>query len=171
MRDIWVISDTHFLHKNILKFKDSEGNLIRGARFDTIEDHDATIMENWNSLVKPGDIVYHLGDVFMGRKDDFLPLWKKLHGTKRLVLGNHDDAKFFVKHELVTKVVMWRRFDDKGLLLTHTPAHESTLGEVRGKLTFNVHGHIHQNPSPSVRHLCVCVEQTDYKPVNIEELA
>jgi len=34
----------------------------------------------------------------------------------------------------------------------------------------NVHGHIHQNPSPTEFHRCVCVEQINYTPINIEEL-
>lgn len=34
----------------------------------------------------------------------------------------------------------------------------------------NVHGHIHQNPSPPGPYKCVCVEQINYTPINIEEL-
>ena len=33
----------------------------------------------------------------------------------------------------------------------------------------NVHGHIHQHSSPPGPYRCVCVEQTDYKPVNLDE--
>jgi calcineurin-like phosphoesterase family protein len=179
-RDIWLISDTHFGHANILNFTDRDGNLIRGARFSSVEEMNETMVENWNKTVKPGDLVYHLGDVFMGPKEDFLQLWKRLNGSKRLVLGNHDDAKFFVKNELVTKVVMWREFHEHGLLLTHVPIDPSGLwryrhgapdndhdGQVR---LLNIHGHIHQNPSPTEHHRCVCVEHIDYTPIHIEEL-
>ena len=39
MSDIWVISDTHFNHANILKFTDSNtGELIRGARFSSVKE-------------------------------------------------------------------------------------------------------------------------------------
>ena len=172
MRDIFVISDTHFGHSNVLKFEDDDGNLIRGAHFDSIEEHDEAIIDNWNAVVGHQDIIYHLGDVFMGPKDEFITKFKRLKGRKRLVLGNQDDAKFFIKNELISKVVMWRMFREEGLLLTHVPVHNSTLGEGRfgGKPMINIHGHIHQNASPTDRHKCVCVEHTNYAPVNIEDL-
>lgn len=172
MKDIWLISDTHFGHKNILKFRDQDGELIRGKLFDDIEQHDEVIIDQWNKYVKPGDKVYHLGDVFMGPKDDFIKKWKRLNGQKRLILGNHDDAKFFAKHELVAKIQMWRMFPEFGLLLTHVPVHESTLyeGRWKGVQAINIHGHIHQNPSPSPLHRCVSVEQINYTPIHIEEV-
>ena len=134
MKNIWVISDTHFQHANILTFKESEtGKLVRGSLFDNEDQMDECMMDNWNSVVKPGDKVYHLGDVFFGNKESFIKLWKRLNGQKRLILGNHDDAKFFAKHELVAKIDVWRMFPEFGLLLTHVPVHESTLGEGRFK--------------------------------------
>ena len=177
-RNIWLISDTHFGHANILKFTDNDGNLIRGARFSSVEEMNETMVENWNKTVKPGDIVYHLGDVFFGPKEDFLKLWKWLPGSKRLVLGNHDDAKFFIKNELVTKVTVWREFHEHGLLLSHIPLDPSGLlryrhqkfSEENAISLLNVHGHIHHNPSPTEHHRCVCVEHIDYTPINIEEL-
>lgn len=175
-KDIWLISDTHFQHENILKFTDSNtGELVRGNRFSSVEEMNETMVENWNKTVKPGDLVYHLGDVFMGPREDFLKLWKGLNGSKRLILGNHDDAKFFIKHELVTKVIMWRMFTEFGLLLSHVPIHESGLRrgsptDETAPMLLNIHGHIHQNPSPTKHHRCVCVEHIDYTPINIEEL-
>jgi len=172
-RNIWVISDTHFQHENILKFTDRDGSLIRGARFSSVKEMDEAMIENWNSVVKPGDKVYHLGDVFFGSKETFIPLWKKLNGQKRLILGNHDDAKFFAKHELVAKIDVWRMFPEFGLILTHIPLHESVFGEGRFRnfeTVLNVHGHIHQNQSPTPNHRVVCVEHIDYTPINIEEI-
>lgn len=172
MRDIWLISDTHFGHSNILKFTDSDGELIRGKLFETVEEMDQTMIDNWNKTVKPGDIVYHLGDLFMGDKDKFLKNFKWLHGKKRLIVGNHDDIKWIAKHELFQKIMMWRMFPEHGLLLTHTPAHESTLfeGRFKGKEAISVHGHIHQNPAPTEKHRCVCVEQINYTPIHIEDV-
>ncbi len=171
-RDIWVTSDTHFNHVNILNFKDSVGKPVR--EFENVQEMNERMIYNWNSLVKPSDIVYHLGDVVFGlNKEDYLnKLVGRLYGRKRLILGNHDDPKHFVGKGLFQKVMMWRKFTEFGLLLTHVPVHESTLSETRFKNTKmkNVHGHIHQNKSPSPDHICVCVEQTDYKPINIEEL-
>ena len=169
-RNIWVTSDTHFNHENILNFKDKDDQPVRP--FGSVEDMNETLTSNWNSVVKPGDKVYHLGDVFFGSKDAFKVLWPKLNGSKRLVVGNHDDIKFLSSGGFFQKVQMWRMFSELGLLLTHVPVHPTTLGENRfnGGPMLNVHGHIHQNKSPEGPYKCVCVEQTKYTPVNIEEL-
>jgi calcineurin-like phosphoesterase family protein len=53
--------------------------------------HDETIKANWNSVVKPDDIVYNLGDLFVrGNWDEAMRQIKALNGRKHLVLGNHD---------------------------------------------------------------------------------
>lgn len=173
-KDIWVISDTHFGHENILKFKDKDDKLIRGSLFDSVEQMDEYMIQQWNRYVKPGDKVYHLGDVFFGDKESFIKKWKRLNGQKRLILGNHDDAKFFARHELVAKIDVWRMFPEFGMVLTHIPVHDSTLYEGRfrnfGGTVLNVHGHIHQNPSPTPQHFCASVEQIDYTPIHIEEI-
>ena len=163
-KDVWVISDTHFQHYNMIhKFKTRP--------FDSIQEHDEKLINNWNSVVKPGDKVYHLGDVTFGDKGRYIgSIHNRLHGKKRLIVGNHDDVKFLAPY--FEKVMLWRMFRDLGLLLTHVPVHRSTLGEGRfdGKGMINVHGHIHSNPSPEGPYKCVCVEQINYTPINIEEL-
>ena len=165
-KDIWVISDTHWQHYNMIhKFKTRP--------FDTVQEHDEKLIDNWNSVVKPGDKVYHLGDVTFGDKERYISnIHNRLHGQKRLIVGNHDSVKFLAPY--FAKVMLWRMFPDLGLLFTHVPVHPSTLGEGRfdGKGMTNVHGHIHQNPSPPGPYKCVCVEQPhmNYRPINIEEL-
>ena len=89
MSDIWIVSDTHFGHNNMLKFKDKDNNPIRPG-FSTVEEMDEHMIECWNSVVKDGDIVYHLGDVFFDNGHTVLP---RLKGRKRLLLGNHDNGK------------------------------------------------------------------------------
>ena len=170
MPDIWVISDTHFNHANMLKFERRDGTKVRD--FDSVEHMNETMVDNWNSVVKKGDKVYHLGDVFFGPKEDFKKLWPRLNGSKRLVVGNHDDPTFMASGGFFQKVMLWRMFSEFGLLLTHVPVHPSTLSESRftGDQMVNVHGHIHSNKSPEGPYKCVCVEQTNFTPVHIEDL-
>lgn len=178
-REIWVISDTHFNHSNILNFTDENGKYIREG-FKTAEQMNEFMTERWNSVVKPGDKVYHLGDVYMGGgfpREYTEKLLSNLNGRKRLILGNHDNGKDQILQRAFQKIDVWRMFTEFGLLLTHVPVHPSTLKEGRfsghGKpqlKMLNVHGHIHANPSPEGPYKCVCVEQIDYTPVNIEEL-
>ena len=170
-KNIWVISDTHFNHTNIIKYCDRP--------FDDAKHMDDYLVTFWNETVKDGDKVYHLGDVYFGGNNEdpqyIDSLLSKLKGQKRLILGNHDNGKDQKLHRAFKKIEVWRMFPEFGLLLTHVPVHESSLwrGEERAEGTkklLNIHGHIHQNKSPSDDHRCVCVEQIDYKPINIEEL-
>lgn len=169
-REIWVISDTHFGHRNIIEYCDRPFK-------DTMQMNMA-IRDNWNSVVKDGDIVYHLGDVYMGWNEPqtISSFLASLKGRKRLILGNHDDAKDKTLYDSFQKIIMWRMFPDFGLLLTHVPVHESTLfrgatgNEQDPPKLLNVHGHIHEKPAPSKDHRNVSVEQINYRPINIEEL-
>ena len=166
MKDTWLISDTHFNHSNILIFSDG-----RGDDFDTVAEMNETIIDNWNSVVKHGDKVYHLGDVFFGAKDAFKKLWPRLNGSKNLIVGNHDDIKFLSAGGFFKKVYMWRMLTEMNILLTHVPIHESGLHRLKtGKKLLNVHGHTHRNGSPTDDYRSVCVELTNYTPVNIEEI-
>ena len=74
------ISDLHFGHKNLLKF-------TKPRPFTTIEEHDQTIIDNWNSVVKPNDIVFHLGDFMFGNINRFWEYRSRLNGKIYLVHG------------------------------------------------------------------------------------
>lgn len=158
-RNIWVISDTHFGHANFLSYSERP--------FFDVKDMDDYMVTAWNETVRDGDIVYHLGDVYfssVGAKS--LP---KLKGRKRLVLGNHDDAKDSRLTSVFQKISVWRMFPEFGLLLTHVPVHQDSLFRQETYMK-NVHGHIHEKKIDDERYQCVCVEHTKYRPINIEEL-
>jgi calcineurin-like phosphoesterase family protein len=75
-------ADLHVFHKNIIKY----------ARrpFNSVEEMNDTILNNWNSQVKPGDNVYILGDISFGHHEETEEFIKKLNGNLFLVRGNHD---------------------------------------------------------------------------------
>jgi calcineurin-like phosphoesterase family protein len=174
-RDIWLISDSHFRHSNILKFTDSAtGELIRGAKFADVDHMDEHMIERWNSVVKQGDIVYHLGDVVIGDKEWFKKNWPRLNGSKRLIIGNHDDVKFLSSGGFFAKVMMWRMFPEFNILMSHVPLHEMSSSRGRPDVAtkmVNVHGHIHQNPSPAGLYMNMSVEAINYTPQHIEDVA
>lgn len=165
MRNIFVISDTHFNHENILRFRDANGVRFRGKDFQTAEEMNERMVENWNSVVRDQDIVWHLGDVYMTHGEQANEVLSRLRGRKRLCLGNHDNGRDQLLQKHFQKIMLWRDFREFGLLLTHVPVHPDSL---RGSI--NVHGHIHQNPSPDERYRNVCVEWTNYTPVEISSL-
>ncbi len=169
MADTWVISDTHFNHSGILTFTDYTGKPVRP--FDSVEQMNECMLDNWNDTVKPGDTVIHCGDVLFGTdKVEWLEKnFKWLPGKKKLTLGNHDNIKHLA--EFFNDIQYW--YNKDGMVFTHMPLHPQTLGErLRwdNEDMINVHGHIHTNPSPEGPYKCVCVEQINYIPINIEEL-
>lgn len=168
MRDIWVISDTHFNHENILDFVDDLGRKIRP--FGSVDEMNDRMITRWNETVKPGDIVYHLGDVAFGDKESFKKLWPKLHGAKRLLVGNHDDIKFLSSGGFFKKIGMWRVWPEYDLVMTHVPIDMSQTGNYKSKYHYNVHGHIHHNKSPSDKHFNMSVEAINYTPMNLEDV-
>lgn len=168
MKKIWVISDTHLGHANILNFVDYNGNKVRN--FDNVDQMDQCILDHWNEKVKPGDIVYNLGDVFFGDKEKFQKMWPKFNGRKRLIVGNHDDVKYLSSGSFFQKVMLWRMFSEHNILLSHVPIHESSLYRSKNsdKPMKNLHGHIHTMDSPPGPYVNVCVEKTNYYPVELE---
>lgn len=167
----FVISDTHFNHEGILTFKDYLNKPCR--TFDSVDQMNECMLDNWNDTVGPKDTVIHCGDVLFGhnKMDWLLTNFNKLPGKKRLVLGNHDNVKFLT--HFFKDIQLWIDMSDKGFIFTHTPLHPSTLAETHrfgDKKVLNVHGHIHSNASPEGPYKCVSVEQIDYTPVAIETL-
>jgi len=167
-KNYWVTSDRHHQHANILKFMKNDGTLVRPG-FSCVEEMDELIIENWNKEVKPNDIVYDLGDVTFGNYENYCTtIAPRLMGKKRLIIGNHDRLKGTRLMDFFEKVDLWRSHEQFGVIMTHIPIEEKFF---RGKCTHNVHGHLHEKSLKSPLHANVCVEQTNYKPVNLEEIA
>jgi calcineurin-like phosphoesterase family protein len=192
MADIWFISDTHFFHDNILKFMDAEGQLIRGAKFSTVTEMNDYILDAWNSVVKPHDKVYHLGDVAVGVQKptvcyDYL---RQLHGKKRLMLGNHDHIEQ-IYYRIFERIELWTggKFKQYNFVCSHIPLRPDQMRDGE----YNIHGHIHQNlithqvrigetydnvnglnplfqKQPDPKYINVCVEHTQYRPVHLDEI-
>ena len=59
--DTFIISDTHFGHRNILEFEPCRLTQMRIDGYEA-DEHDQWMVDNWNATVKPEDTVLHLGD-------------------------------------------------------------------------------------------------------------
>lgn len=163
MANIFLISDTHFGHENILSFTRPNGERLRA--FASVEEMDNHMVECWNRVVGPYDKVYHLGDVAIRR--EAIKTIGRCNGKKRLVRGNHDDHD--LKHYLpyFQEIYATRVLD--GLIFSHIPIHADSLG----RFVANVHGHVHNNV-PALhfgpRYFNVSVEVIDYTPMPLEEV-
>jgi len=78
----WVISDIHFWHKNVIRYSDRP--------FDSVEEMNETIIDNWNSKVKAQDIVFNLGDFAFCGTNKVIEILRRLNGTQYFTYGNHD---------------------------------------------------------------------------------
>jgi calcineurin-like phosphoesterase family protein len=168
MPNIFIVSDNHFGHSNILKFTKKDGSRLRD--FATIEEMDQHIIDCHNSVVKESDTVYFLGDVTCSSKVDPLKNLYALRGRKILIKGNHDwhpleeYSKFFEDiracHEL------------SGMVLTHIPLHPASMS----RWGANIHGHLHdsvvtlENGQPDSRYFCASMERINYTPISLEEI-
>lgn len=164
---IWFTSDTHFNHANVIQYSERP--------FSDLEDMTEQLVDNWNSLIQPGDSVYHLGDFALswGKKHEKLidGILARLNGQKFLITGNHDRKE-------VTQNPRWA---------LSTPYHEIKvdLGGVHKQRivlchyalrswnqmhrgSWMLHGHSHGNlPDTGGKILDVGVDSRGYAPVSL----
>lgn len=170
--NVFVIADTHFGHRSLVEGRlQPDGTRLKmaGGRhtdFATIEEHDEAMVERWNAIVKPGDKVYHLGDVCVTKKS--LKILSRLNGRKTLIAGNHDifNTKEYLPY--FDNMRAGRVFDS--LLLTHVPVHPDQLWVNSGRFSHNVHGHTHRHfvDDSHGYYVNACVELWDYTPIPME---
>lgn len=101
MNRTYFTSDFHVGHANILKF------CPETRQFSSVDDMNLTLLDAWNSVVKPEDSVYFLGDMAMNFKytEWILPL---LNGNIYWCLGNHDHAHPVHKKDKQTEAKMFK---------------------------------------------------------------
>ena len=160
----WIISDTHFGHKNIIRFCNRPFN------------HEDVILRNWRESVQGGDLILHLGDVAFGNKREIYS-WaeeiKYLPGRKLLIKGNHDHSSSMKVYKGIFEIIdpFIQEFSGVKFYFSHYPDHPTTE-----YWDINIHGHIHNNPlnskfSPSVNpdgiYENVSIEVTNYYPVRL----
>lgn len=168
-RRTWIISDTHFGHKNIVRFCDRP------------ENHNEIMMENWAETVLDTDTILHLGDVTYRDRDFFADyIAPNLTGARKLlILGNHDGQKpsYYEKAGFEIIEPFWLRWQGlqghARISFSHYPweQHEGPL------IGYHIHGHIHNNGYSMERfvpympnQINVSVEMMHYRPVNLEFL-
>jgi calcineurin-like phosphoesterase family protein len=166
--DTWIISDTHFGHKNIIGFCDRPRN------------HEDVMLSNWERTVQDGDTILHLGDVAFGRRADIYN-WAKilddLPGRKFLIKGNHDHSSSIKIYRGIFDEILQpfvQEFSDVKFLFSHYPDEH-----ISDEWDINIHGHVHNNP---VDHIAgpivnmdklyenVSVEVINYTPIRLNSI-
>ena len=177
---LWFTSDSHFNHSAILKFC--------SRPFNTTEEHDLKLIENWNSVVGPEDTVFHLGDFCFGGRPKWKEIREQLNGHIILIWGNHDDRNRTMGIDTLfdyTSYQMRISIDGRIVYLNHFPfltfAHGNPDLYNRDSLYYQLFGHVHSGPLSTsddlgkLKYLYptqydVGMDNNDYFPVSWEKL-
>jgi calcineurin-like phosphoesterase family protein len=173
---VFITSDTHFWHVNAIKYC--------ARPWDTVEEMNQALVDNWNSVVGKDDHIYHLGDFSFGgieKCNEFLQPGV-LNGNIHLILGNHDTDR------LLRDTVNYGRFceitfqkilliDGWTVFLNHFPFMDFS-NNIDHKVA-QLYGHTHENPfvagtmiEEKVKFLKwnqynIGVDNNDYRPISL----
>jgi calcineurin-like phosphoesterase family protein len=161
---IWLSSDYHINHRNVLKYCDRQ--------FDSIEEMDEAFVRNHNKVVRRNDLFFFLGDLTFhpaaARK-----VLQKLNGRIHFIWGNHDKKIKKVGRELCewTGGLKTIRVDKKKITLCHYPL-ESWDGSHWGH--FHFHGHCHATFPEKSNRLDIGIDNAykllgEYRPFSLAE--
>lgn len=155
----WFISDTHFSHTNIIRYT--------GRPFESVEEMDQALINNWNACIDNNDQVFFLGDFGLGSINHLQGIYSQLKGDKICIRGNHDkNASWLMR--IGFPIVLESAFIKIGqhlVELIHIPSNPPPAH-------FQLHGHVHEKrPSKIISNqLNLCVEVWSYKPVSEKTL-
>ncbi len=164
---VFLISDTHFNHANIMLPSYS------CRPFTSIPEMNAAMIANWQAAVGPEDVVIHLGDFFMGKSSEAEPILRQLTGRKVLIYGNHDKMirnqvplqNYFESiHEMVEV-----KHRGSTAVCCHFPLRSWNGMHYN---TWNLHGHCHGTLAPIGKQLDVGVDSVGgFVPVSWDWVA
>jgi len=170
---IYFSSDSHYFHRNIITYTNRP--------FKDIEHMNEALIQNWNSVVKPEDEIWVLGDFSFGKPDKTAEIVKRLNGYKRLVLGNHDKKSHLWGFDEVITGNTSTKIGDTSVLLSHypyppRPEENSDQYDVRyldrryeDRGAWLLHGHSHGNNGKMKRKMIdVGVDCWNYTPISID---
>lgn len=150
---IFFTADQHFEHTNIIKYCHRP--------FADVDAMNTALIENWNSVVRDGDIAYVVGDFCYHYPERYL---SQLKGDKVLINGNHDGNRIGLGSLLCS-------FSGVKIYMQHRPP--VFFNGTVAKADFVVCGHVHEKwrTMQSVLPLVnVGVDVWDFKPVSLYEI-
>lgn len=169
MNPIWFTADTHFGHRNIIRYADRP--------FADSAEMDEALIANWNARVAPGDDVYHLGDVGLCSPAYLESILSRLNGRIHLIIGNHEKPAMQLREHFV-----WTRHYHELYVPDATERHGKRLiclmhyamrvwnGSHHG--TWQLYGHSHGSlpDDPTARAIDVGVDCHQYQPISYAEV-
>lgn len=159
MQETFFTADTHFDHHKIRE--------LVGRPFESLDEMNQAMIDNWNKIVTKKDLVYHLGDFAFDRHAHFQ---QALNGKKILIIGSHDQMPESVLANFTAVYYLKNiSIDSQHVVLSHC-AFRVWEGSFHG--SWNFYGHSHGTlPEDPYRKACdVGVDVWNYSPVPWEIL-
>ena len=144
---VFFTSDTHFGHSKIIDYCKRP--------FSSIEEHDKTLIQNWNNVVGQDDTVFHLGDFAYGNSQFVSNIIKQLNGNIILIKGNHDLRNMNpTLYNMFSDTVYQARIliDKQTVYLNHFPFLCFEHGDInlyKDNYSIQLFGHVHSGPLTS----------------------
>ena len=177
--NLWITTDTHFGHRKMEEYCGRpKGFEIR-------------IYKHLVEVLTLETVLLHLGDVCIGKDEAYHAQFiQSLPGKHWLLRGNHDKKtnNWYLNHgwDFVGEEILLR-FNNKNILFSHYPIPKQS------RVDYNIHGHIHTHLDRLLKgnyvvegekernkdwlptydqtyHKLLAIEETNYKPVNLEQL-
>jgi calcineurin-like phosphoesterase family protein len=148
---IFFTSDMHLGHKNIIAYSNRP--------FASVEEMDDTIIANYNSLVKPGDTVYDLGDFCFRNPKLYLDRFNVLPIR---IKGSHDHD---IKEPYMR--VIETGYNLETITLCHYAMRSWALSHYG---SWHLFGHHHGMLEPYGLSFDVGVDCWDFFPVSLERV-
>jgi calcineurin-like phosphoesterase family protein len=171
--NVWFTSDTHYGHKNIIKYC--------SRPFKDAQEMDEILIQNWNQVVKPGDVVYHLGDFTLNDLPIARDYRSRLAGNIHLVYGNHDKwvkkLNTLKTHPIGVDVAGFQwlgpykeiKVGDQKIILCHY-AMEVWNRSHHGSWMLHGHSHGTLRKDRTKRRMDVGVDPNNYRPLSFDEI-
>lgn len=172
--NVWLTSDSHYAHKNIVKGTSTWTDTIRCRNFDTVEEMNNAIEEGLK-VVGENDVLLHCGDIAFGGQENIIKYVSLCRGDIILTYGNHDhnvrkkdDLQAYFKS---AEDIQYIQFKGQNIVMCHYPLivwHQHHKGAV------NAFGHVHGNLEGRGRSHDVGVDVAfnmfgEYRPFSFDE--
>lgn len=166
---MFFTADTHFGSQRTLD--------LSRRPFGSVEEMDAFMIKKWNSVVQPGDVVFHLGDF-----GDF-NVRKQLNGKMLLIQGNYEEempnediVKYLKDYDIYitgsdgVHANIELTHNDCKYMLTHRP-----IDCIRPDITdfskyFSLFGHIHGRQFIKKFGIDVGVDCNHFRPITWDDV-
>ena len=179
LKNVFITSDHHFEHNNIIKYCERP--------FSDVHEMDNTLIDNWNSVVRPHDQVFHLGDFSLGEPETAKEYFSELNGRITVLTYTWHHDKYWLQGLLYQEsksghaINLWPpmvvlEIDSMGkdsyplaITLCHYPM---ALWDRKHYGAWHIHGHIHSRGlKRNEKIFDAGVDNCNYSPISLQKIS